>query len=184
MKNILLTGVPGIGKTTVIQKVLAEVSVKVGGFYTREIREGGIRTGFRIISLNGEEGILAHKDLKSRWRIGKYGVNIEDMERVGVTALEKALQESDLIVIDEIGKMELFTKRFRTVVLQCLDSPKDVLGTIQIKRMPFLDSIRSRDDVTLVKVTTANRNDLPENILDMFRDAGLFATESQSHREK
>ncbi|MFQ6091255.1 MAG: NTPase [bacterium] len=178
VNNILLTV-----KTTVIQKVLAEVSTKVGGFYTREIRKGKTRTGFRIVSLNGEEGVLAHKHFKSRWRVGRYGVNVEDLDRVGVRALEKALGESDLIIMDEIGRMELFSERFRATVLRCLDSPKNVLGTIQIRRTPFLDAIRSRDDVTLMEVTAGNRNLLSETILEMFRDTGFFAREPQRPRD-
>ena len=173
MKNILLTGVPGIGKTTIIQKVLGQTSARVGGFYTQEIREGKRRVGFRIVSLDGKEGILAHTHSKSRWRVGKYGVNVEETDRIGVAALERAVEESDLIVIDEIGRMELFSERFRQAVVHCLDSRTDVLGTIQMKRLPSLDTIRSRKDVVLIEVTTGNRHSLPETILNMIRTGGV-----------
>ena len=166
----MLTGVPGIGKTTIIQRVLSELSVNAGGFYTQEVRQEGVRKGFRIVSLDGEEGILAHVDFKSRYRVGKYGVNREDMERVGVAALERALRDSDLIIMDEIGKMELFSSQFQEAVLRCLDSPQRVLGTIQKRQTPFIDSICSRKDVTLLEVTSANRVAVVQKILDVFHE--------------
>ncbi|UCE19989.1 MAG: NTPase [Gemmatimonadota bacterium] len=164
MKNILLTGVPGIGKTTVIEKILSEISLNIGGFYTRELRRGKVRIGFRIVTPDGHEGILAHTDCESPWRVGKYGVNVREMERVGVAALDQALQERDLIVMDEIGKMELFSKRFQHAVLRCLRSEKRVLGTIQKSKTPFLEAIRARKDVRLVEVTISNRDALPQEI--------------------
>ena len=167
MTNILLTGVPGVGKTTVIQKILSEISLRTGGFYTQELRKGKIRIGFWIVTTDGESGILAHKDYKSEWKVGKYGVDIEEMERVGVTALEQALHERDLIIVDEIGKMELYSKQFQNVVLRCLDSRKIVLGTIQKSKTSFIEAIRSRDDVTVLEVTTKNRDALPREIIQM-----------------
>lgn len=164
MKNILLTGRPGVGKTTVIREVLSRLEARVGGFYTEEIREGRARKGFKIASLDGEEGVLAHVDHRSRYRVSKYGVNLNDLERVGVAALLRAFQGCDLIVLDEIGKMETFSDKFRLMVLRCLDSEKHVLGTIQQRGSPFLDSIRRRPDVQIVEVTVNNRNHLPEEI--------------------
>ena len=178
MKNVLLTGVPGVGKTTIIQRVLSKLPGPAGGFFTREIREGGIRTGFRIISLDGKEGILAQRGFKSTCRVGRYGVNVEEVERIGVVALKRALHECSLILVDEIGKMELFSEQFQKVVVECLDSPKDVLGTIQTKQIPFLDAIRLRGDVTLVEVTASNREGVPQKIVDMFIDRYTESGES------
>ena len=168
MEKILLTGVPGVGKTTVVQRVLSKLSINVGGFYTQEMREGASRMGFRIISTKGKVGLLAHIHFQSQWKVGTYRVNVEDIDRVGVKSLEQALRESDLIVIDEIGKMELFSKRFRRAVLQCLDSPKNIFGTLQMSKNHFLDAIRSREDVRLIRVTAANRDVLPEEIYPLF----------------
>ena len=165
MKKVLLTGKPGVGKTTVIKRVVDKMVGRAGGFYTEEIREGGVRKGFRITSLEGQEGVLAHVDFKSPYRVGKYGVNLEDLERVGVAALSRALGECDLIVVDEIARMETFSRRFRQVVLQCLDSDKPLLGTIQKRDDPFLNAIRRRPDVQVIEVTVENREHLPESLL-------------------
>lgn len=164
--NVLLTGTPGVGKTTLIRKSLDRLDVRCGGFYTEEIREGRRRVGFGIVSLAGDRGILAHVDIKSRSRVGRYGVNVDDIERIGVRALEGALRDSDLIVIDEIARMELYAPSFKRMVICCLDSPKPVLGTIQERKDPFLADIRRRDDVTVVRVTEANRDALVPRILD------------------
>lgn len=177
-KNILLTGRPGIGKTTIIQRIVTNLSVPAGGFYTQEIREGGTRMGFRIISLDGREGLLAHKQKKSSFRVGPYGVNIEDIEGIGVRALEEALENSGCIVIDEIGSMELFSEAFQQCVLRCLDAPTPVLGTIQKKKTPFLNSIRSRQDVNLIEVTAANRDDVPSTIPEMIQQGLSNAPQS------
>lgn len=169
MRKILLTGRPGVGKTTVIKRVLERMRGRAGGFYTEEIREGGIRKGFRIASLDGVEGILAHVNYKSPYRVGKYGVKVEDLERVGVAALLRALAGCDLIVVDEIARMETFSHQFKRAVLRCLDSDKALLGTIQQRDDPFLNSIRRRPDIQVMEVTVENRSSLPERILNILQ---------------
>ncbi|HID05680.1 MAG TPA: AAA family ATPase, partial [Armatimonadetes bacterium] len=114
--NILLTGLPRVGKTTVIQRVVESTDLPFGGFYTQEVREGGLRVGFKIITLDGEEGILAHIRTRSRYRVGRYGVNIEDMQNVAMPAVERALSEGKVIVIDEIARMELYCPGFDELV--------------------------------------------------------------------
>jgi nucleoside-triphosphatase len=156
-KNILVTGRPGIGKTTLIRSVLYALDVEAGGFYTSEILDDGRRVGFSIDGLHGDTGVLAHVDLESPFRVGKYGVNAEDLERVGVAAIDAAFERSRLIVMDEIGRMELCSPIFQKAVGRALDSPKPVLGTIQDRRNEFLDDVRARSDVEVVRVTTANR---------------------------
>ncbi|MGB3904128.1 MAG: nucleoside-triphosphatase, partial [Anaerolineae bacterium] len=112
-RTILLTGRPGVGKTTVIKKALDRLEGRAGGFYTAEIRESGRRQGFKIVTLDGQEGILSHVDIRGQPRVSRYGVNLGDLEEVGVAALRRAIAEADLIVVDEIGKMELFSEAFR-----------------------------------------------------------------------
>ena len=154
----LLTGSPGTGKTTVIRQATAMSKVRAGGFYTEEIRSGGVRQGFRIITLDGHEAILAHIDTPGRHRVGKYGVDIQNLDEVGVAALNRAIGESDLIVIDEIGKMELFSTRFREAVLQAIDSGKRVLGTIMLNPHPFADQVKRHPNVEVLQVSRANHD--------------------------
>jgi len=154
----LLTGRPGTGKTSLVRQEVAELREKAGGFYTEEIRVQGTRLGFRLITLDGQEAVLAHVDFHSRYRVGKYGVDINVMDKVGVPALAEAIRERAVIVIDEIGKMELFSDRFREVVLQALQSGKRVIGTIMLNPQPWADEVKRQPQVRLVEVTRTNYN--------------------------
>jgi nucleoside-triphosphatase len=164
MDNILLTGYPSSGKTTVITRLLAFGDFDAGGFYTEEIRKGNTRTGFKIATLDGQEAILAEVGFRSKHRVGKYGVNVEGIERVAVKALETALESKELIIIDEIGKMECYSARFRDVVLACLDSAMPVVATIAKRGDRFIESIKKRPDVIIYEVTPATRDGLPEKL--------------------
>jgi len=150
---------------------LKREGVNCGGFYTEEVREGGQRVGFKIVTLEGEEGILAHKGLKSPHKVGRYGVNIEDIERVAVGALRRALKGAEVIIIDEIAKMELFCPSFAPVVRECLDSEKPVLATLQMKRLPFIEEVRGRPDVLLLSLTPGNREEVAERALAEVKSA-------------
>jgi nucleoside-triphosphatase len=167
-KNLLLTGLPGVGKTTVVRKVLNLLppNFKAGGFFTEEVREGGERMGFQIVTTDGQRAWLARKGFQSPHKVGKYGVDAKAIEGVIVPALKKALREADLVVIDEIAKMELSHPAFAEVVWECLESPKPFLGVIQRSRLPFLDKVRSRGDVRLWEVTPSNRDRLPNEVAD------------------
>ena len=164
MKNVLLTGKPGIGKTTLIKKVIDHLKEKVGGFYTEEIREGGQRKGFKIRTLDGEEGILAHKGIKSAYRVGSYGVNLRDLDNLAWSSVKRAVEGKEVVVIDEIGKMELYSKKFREAVIEALGIPKPVVATIGAQHHKFLDRIKARDDVELITITLDNRDKLAEEI--------------------
>jgi nucleoside-triphosphatase len=165
MKNILLSGVPGIGKTTVIVKLAEMLGDKAVGFYTSEIRAEGKRVGFSIRSLDGFESILAHVDIRSKYRVGRYGVDLEGLERA-ICGIEMAMEAGGkrYILIDEIGKMELFSERFREFVTKALDSPLPVVATIFHRPHPFCDLIKARDDVRIVEVTVGNRDGLPRKL--------------------
>ncbi|MHA1771911.1 MAG: NTPase [Candidatus Thorarchaeota archaeon] len=167
MMNILLTGPPGIGKTTVIQTIVKRLGPAVaGGFWSREIRKGGQRVGFEIISLTGEFGILAHVKGVTGPRLGKYRVNIADIERVAVPAMRAARETKKIIIIDEIAKMELFSHSFRTEVTRCLDTGR-VVGTVQQRSLDFLDAVRARPDVLLLTLTKENRGQVADKVLDL-----------------
>lgn len=136
-----------------------------GGFYTEEIREADRRVGFKIRTLDGKEDVLAHIESRSRFRVGRYGVNVEAFERIGVASIEDALAKDGLVIMDEIGRMELFSQKFQGAVVRALDSPRRVFGVIQMRRNHFLDRIRTRPDTHVITITEGNRNTLLAEIL-------------------
>ena len=162
----LLSGKPGVGKTTVIKKALSNREGKAGGFYTEEIRVGGTRQGFQIVTLEGQSAILAHIDIKSPYRVSKYGVDIAALERVGVAAIREATRNCDIVVIDEIGKMELFSSAFKEAVLEAINSGKKVLGTIMLNSHPWADEIKRHPNVDVILLTRENRDQVLDKILN------------------
>ena len=167
MKRVLLlTGRPGTGKTALIKESLAGLKVRAGGFYTEEIRIGGTRQGFRIVTLDGQEATLAHVGISSPYRVGRYGVDIDGLNGVGVAALFRALKEGDLVIVDEIGKMELVSSRFKEAVRQAIDGRKKVLGTIMLNPHPFADEIKRHPGVETLLVTGDNRAEVRDRVLD------------------
>jgi nucleoside-triphosphatase len=165
MKQVyLLTGRPGTGKTSLIKQAIAGMKGKAGGFFTEEIRSQGVRQGFRLVTLDGDIAVLAHISVHSPYRVSKYGVDIDSLDSVGVSALYKAVRERDLVVVDEIGKMELFSAHFQEAVSQIIDSGKKVLGTIMLVPNPWADAIKLKPQVNLVKVTRANHPKILEEL--------------------
>ncbi len=162
----LITGKPGVGKTTLVQKIIERMrSVNMAGFLTAEIRGMGSRRGFELQSLNGERRILAHVEIDSRHRVGRYGVDTRGFEEF-LAAFDLLNPDVELIVIDEIGKMELFSDRFKSFVRTALNSDKHVLASISLKGNQFIREIKQRLDVHLLEVTHDNRDRLPEVIID------------------
>lgn len=158
-KNILLTGPPRIGKSTLIERIVSRIQRPVTGFFTKEIRDGGKRVGFSIVALDGKIGVLAHQDIRGRFRVGKYGVNMEDIDRVAVPSMSPAGSDV-IIVIDEIGKMECFSSLFRESLITVLDSQNPVIGSIALKGSPFIEKLKTRKDISLIEVTEKNRDEL------------------------
>ena len=165
--NILITGKPGVGKTTLIQKVVEKIELSCQGFYTREIRSNANRRlGFEIVTLDGKIALLAHVDHLTPHRLGKYFVNVDNINRVIVPCIENAIEQAELIIIDEIGKMELFSSLFRQVVFKALASPKKVLGTVTMANLLFVKKIKSRPDVILVELRRDNQREVYQYIVD------------------
>jgi nucleoside-triphosphatase len=166
MSNILLTGRPSVGKTTAIRKIIDLIDRDARGFLSYEIREKGKRVGFAIETLSGKKGTLAHVDFNTGFRVSKYQVSVRDIDSIIIPELREARQSDSIIIIDEIAKMELFSKLFAPEVHQCLDTGR-VVGTIQKRRSPFLDKVKQRDDVTILEITLENRNEIPSTVLSM-----------------
>lgn len=152
----LLTGKPGTGKTSLIKRALAGIKGKAGGFYTEEIRTRGVREGFRLVTLDGQSIILAHINIKSSYRVSKYGVDIDSLDQVGVAALRRAAEQCALVVVDEIGKMELFSTNFWETIGQIMGSGQRILGTIMLSPHPWADAIKRQPQVKLITVTRDN----------------------------
>ncbi len=146
----MITGQPGCGKTTLIKKVARSLSVPFCGFFTNEIRQRGKRVGFEIESFAGNKAVMSHLDIKSSYRVGKYGVDIESMERIAAFEMEIALSENRLLIIDEIGKMELFSKRFKELILKVFQTEIPFLGTILYKPHPFCDRLKDWRGIKLL----------------------------------
>lgn len=164
-KNILITGPPGIGKTTLIKKLERELAdLRPVGFYTEEIRENGVRRGFELISLSGRRELLSHVDIRSPYRVSKYGVAIKSFEDF-LDFIPFFDQGAEIVIIDEIGKMECFSKKFEQLVEKLLDSEKVFISTIALKGSGFIAEVKKRNDVKLAEMSLANRDSLLSEIL-------------------
>lgn len=182
-KKILLTGRPRVGKSTIIQRVVERLRgagfKDIGGFYTSEIRRTGERIGFAINTLNGKVGRLAEVGFESPYRLGKYGIDMESFDTIALRALEDAIPPTfpqggeRLIVIDEIGYMELKSRRFRELVIKAMDSPAFVLATIMRSRFDFANDIKARPDVEVIVVRVDNRDRLVDEIVERLGVKGL-----------
>lgn len=166
-----ITGRPGMGKTTVLWKTiegLRDRGYQVGGMVSREVREHGTRVGFQVLDLiRGREGWLAHVNQKHGPRVGKYRVNLDDLESIGVQAVIDAVENADVIAIDEIGPMELYSEGFKEAVRRGMDSGKPVLGTVHHSaRDKLIEEIKGREDAEIVEVTYHNRETLHRTIVE------------------
>ncbi len=162
-KNIFLTGAPSSGKTTVIEKIIEKLDHPANGFYTEEERVDGKRVGFLMKTLDGRKGYLAHQDIKSDFHIRRYGVSIDNIERIAVPSITPV--KNHVIILDEIGKMECFSKTFKQAAVNVLDAPNIVIGTITFGGDTFILEVKKREDIEIHEVTVDNRDLLPDLIL-------------------
>ena len=164
-KNILITGLPGVGKTTLIKKLAEKLTDSHPvGFYTREIREEGIRKGFELMSLDGRKGFLSHIEIKSSYRVGKYRVNIKGFEDF-IDSIPFLDHKVRVIIIDEIGKMECLSEKFTKLMKVILDSEKLVAATIALRGIGLIEEIKKRDDIKIFEITPSNRESILFEIL-------------------
>jgi nucleoside-triphosphatase len=163
--RLLVEARPGAGKTTAFLRLAAhlrEAGVAVAGFTTEEVRERGKRVGFTVEAIGGEAATLAHVDLPGPPRVGRYGVDLEAFERVALPSLEAP--QGAVVLIDELGKMELASERFRAAVDELFETAVPLAATLQVARHPFTDGLRRRPGAELIRLTAANRDELPEQL--------------------
>jgi nucleoside-triphosphatase len=164
-KNILITGSPGSGKTTLIREVAERLSAAHPvGFYTREIRVGGVRQGFEAVSFSQKRRILAHTKINSQFRVGKYAVDIDGFDSF-LKGIDMLSGSNKLIVIDEIGKMECFSAQFRQLVMAALGSPATVVATVAQRGAGLIEEVKKRPDAIVFELTRHNRNHLASDII-------------------
>ncbi len=164
-KNILITGIPGVGKTTLVKKILTQLRhLSLAGFFTEEIRKSGIRLGFELVDLNGHRSLLSHVRIKSPYRVGKYGVDVGRFNAF-LDTVDFLNPQTYLVVIDEIGKMECYSDKFISLMRNILDSEKKVLATIAHKGGGLIAEIKDRNDVQLSELTLKNRDRLASEIM-------------------
>ncbi|XP_050345791.1 nucleoside-triphosphatase THEP1 [Nymphalis io] len=176
IKFFIITGDPGVGKTTLIKKLctlLTSKGVKSIGFLTEEVRRNRCREGFDVVTLNGTRGRLARDQnllqYPAKYTVGKYGVLIQEFENVALPSINKTNEFQSVVVIDEIGKMEFFSSKFKSRIMEIFtpDSKNLVLATIPARKSdPLIESIRNNSMTKVWTVTRQNRNNIQEEILN------------------
>lgn len=156
----LITGEPGVGKTTLIRQVVSTMRLRAGGFYTEDLRSRGVREGFRIVTLDGSVALLAATGHTGAVQVSKYGVDLQEFERVGVGALVSAMERGHVLVADEIGKMQLYSRTFRQTIFTAVRAGHPLLGTIVAGRNPYADRVKAHKNVELVELTQGNWNEV------------------------
>jgi len=181
---LFVTGRPGIGKTSVLLRAVEGLKTKgykIGGMLSREVREKGVRIGFEIIDFySGRRGWLAHVNQPVGPKVSKYRVNLNDVDIIGAGSIRDAAENAQIIIIDEIGPMELFSQAFREAVVEAVNSGKPLLGTIHFKaRDPLINLIRSRDDAEIIEVTYENRTYFHNILIEKITKALRLSDNSQ-----
>jgi nucleoside-triphosphatase len=171
--TLILTGRPAVGKTTLIKAVVKQLEGQAGGFYSEEIFGPGGRKGFRLITLDGQSGVMAHVDINSRSKVGRYGVDVAAIDRIGVAAVRAAIDQKPIVIIDEIGKMEMFSPQFQAIVLKAVSSPKIVIAAAMIDNHPWVAALKSLPNVTVWEVTKENRNEMVKQALEWINRARI-----------
>lgn len=171
--RVILTGPPGVGKTTLtlqVVDVLRERGEMLAGFTTSEIRRGGRRTGFTITGIGGLERTLAVAGATTGPRVGSYSVDVAAFDEVALLELQNGIELGSTLVVDEIGKMELLSDRFRELLPAVFDSPR-VVATMHAHQHPVTDDLRGRPDVHVFEVERTHRDRQAVQIADLVLDS-------------
>ncbi len=156
----LVTGEPRSGKTTLIRQVVSTMRMKAAGFYTEDLQSSGVREGFRIVTLDGDMALLASGGHPGPVRVSKYGVDLQELDRVGVAALQRGLDRGYVLVADEIGRMQLFSRAFRQTIFEAVRAGHPLLGTIMQGRNPHADRVKAHKNVEVITLRDDNRNEV------------------------
>ncbi|MGB9893515.1 MAG: NTPase [Candidatus Saccharicenans sp.] len=175
-QKILITGLPGSGKTTLIENLIQELreTTVMAGFITKEIREQGQRLGFELITIDGNRAVLSHIQLKTPFRVGKYQVDLTTFEHL-LDNIPFSHPATQLVILDEIGKMECLSEKFRKLVVELMDSQVNLLATIAYYGTPFIESLKSRPGVELIRISTENRDRLKSELTSRLQKKGSFS---------
>lgn len=169
---ILMTAAPGTGKSTAIQKIISLIGKdRCGGVYAGEIAENGERTGFKITTLDGKEGVLSSIYSSSPLRVAEFGVNLEEFESICLPALKDALENKEVLIIDEIGPMQMYSKAYQDMLIQIAESGKTAVGTIYQGPYPWIDEFKKHKNVELIELSLENRDWLPAHIVKTMKEA-------------
>jgi len=172
--KILLTGLPGCGKTTAVMKIVANLdTTKVVGFYTEEIREQSVRKGFSWARLDGLTGILAHIDIKGYFKVGKYGVDVAGFVKSVIPILDSNHSNAELFIIDEIGKMECFSEKFVAAGRRLFASDNSVLATVARKGGGLISEVKNFHATKLFNLTHQGRDETIAEILQILSFGGF-----------
>jgi nucleoside-triphosphatase len=162
--RILLQGPPKVGKTTVVERLvdrLRAAGCTVGGFLTRELREHDRRVGFAARDLDGPEAVIAHQDYVTGVQVGRFGVDVAAFERIALPSLRRSLEGDQIVIVDEIARMELASTEFVILLQKIMESRVTVIGTVHVQEHPVTDALLRRPDVEVIRVTEDNRDELP-----------------------
>ncbi|MBI4343770.1 MAG: AAA family ATPase [Candidatus Omnitrophica bacterium] len=188
MKHVLVIGRPGIGKTTLIRRVAAALrSYAIDGFVTDELREHGQRQGFWLSSLDGRQVLLAHRRIESAFRVGPYKVNVQVLEQVAVPIIHRAIERAVVLLLDELGRMELYSEQFARAVEEAFERGPSIVATAGVAPLPWLEALKRRRDVELIPLTSANRGVIEEELVARLRalcaeDDAVRALQRQANR--
>ena len=165
MKHLLIVGRPGIGKTTLLKRLVASLRIHpIDGFLTEEFREHEQRMGFWLSPLDGRQVLLAHRRMEHGVRVGPYKVNVSVLDDVAVTVIRRAIEHAFLLFLDELGRMELCSPAFQQAVQHAFDHGPSIVATAGVAPLPFLNALKRRKDVELIPLSPSNRDAVEEEL--------------------